>query len=99
MVDAGYGGDDKACPVVLAVVAIRGGPRSAPRDWRSMSESKKPPHPTRHNRTSPSRGTRPSGASRAVDPATRIAACETGLAKATADIAALRSTVEAILAE
>jgi hypothetical protein len=34
-----------------------------------------------------------------VDPAARLAACEAGLAKATGDVAELRSSVEAILAE
>jgi hypothetical protein len=35
----------------------------------------------------------------AVDPAVRLAACETGLAKARSDVAALRLSVESILVE
>jgi hypothetical protein len=62
-----------------------------------MAESKKPPRHTHHSRSSMSRVSRQSVAG--ADPGVRLAACETGLAKATGDIAALRSRVESIVAE
>jgi hypothetical protein len=64
-----------------------------------MAESKKPPRQTARARSSYPRGQRPSDASKAVDPAARITACEAELAKATADIIGLRLSVQAIHAE
>jgi hypothetical protein len=64
-----------------------------------MAESKKPPRQTPRPGSSFPRAGRPSGASTFMEPAARIAACEAGLARATSDIAALRVSVEVIVAE
>jgi hypothetical protein len=64
-----------------------------------MAESKKPPRQTPRTGSSFPRSQRPSSASKAVDPAARLAACEAGLARATSDIAALRVSVEVLVSE
>jgi hypothetical protein len=64
-----------------------------------MPESKKPTRQAPRNRSSFPRGQRPSDPLKAADPAARIETLETSLAQATGDIAALRLSVEAILAE
>jgi hypothetical protein len=64
-----------------------------------MADSKKPPRHTPHTGSSLPGVRRPSGSAKAVDPAVRLAACEAGLARVTSDIAALRVSVEVIVAE